>query len=179
MLALTKPKFYMPVHGEYKHLIKNKELGMAMGITESNIVIGSIGQVIEVSREKIGITAVVPSGRILVDGLGVGDVGSVVLRDRKLLAEDGLIMAVVTLDKVTKRVVAGPEVISRGFVYVKESEDLMNAAREALRRCIEKCNNANINEYGIMKQKMKDSVSDYIYSQTKRRPMILPVIMEV
>ena len=179
MLALTKPKFYMPVHGEYKHLVKNKQLGIAMGIPEQNIIIGSIGQVIEVGSEKIGMSGIVPSGRILVDGLGVGDVGSVVLRDRKLLAEDGLIMAVVTLDKVTKRIVAGPEIISRGFVYVKESEELMNSARETLKRAVEKCNSANINEYGIMKQKMKDSVSDYIYSQTKRRPMILPVIMEV
>lgn len=179
MLALTKPKFYMPAHGEYKHLIKNKEVGMAMGIPEENIIIGSIGQVIEVSRDKIGLAGIVPSGRVLVDGLGVGDVGSVVLRDRKLLSEDGLIIAAVTLDKITKRIVAGPEVVSRGFVYVKESEDLMNSAKEVLRRSLDKCNTAGITEYGIMRQKMKDAVSDYIYSQTKRRPMILPVIMEV
>ena len=179
MLALTKPKFYMPVHGEYKHLVKNKELGMAMGIPEENIVISNIGQVIEVNRDKIAMTGVVPSGRVLIDGLGVGDVGSVVLRDRKLLSEDGLVIAAVTLDKVTKNIVAGPEVVSRGFVYVKESEELMNSAREALKLALVRCSYSGITEYGIMRQKMKDAVSDYIYTKTKRRPMILPVIMEV
>lgn len=179
MLALTKPKFYMPVHGEYKHLVKNKELGIAMGIPEENIIISSIGQVVEVNREKIAVTGAVPSGRVLIDGLGVGDVGSVVLRDRKLLSEDGIVIATVTLDKITKNIVAGPEVVSRGFVYVKESEDLMNSAKEALKLALVRCSYSGITEYGIMRQKMKDAVSDYIYTKTKRRPMILPVIMEV
>lgn len=179
ILALTKPKFFMPVHGEYKHLKKHAELGRMMGIPEKNIVIGSIGQVIETDGVSIKNVGTVPSGKTLVDGLGVGDVGSIVLRDRKHLAEDGLIIAVASIDLYSKTVVSGPEIVSRGFVYVRESEELMAGARRVLKRALENCTFENESDYSAYKIKMKDALSDYIFAQTKRRPMILPIIMEV
>ena len=148
-------------------------------IPEKNIVIGSIGQVIETDGVSIKNIGTVPSGRTLVDGLGVGDVGSIVLRDRKHLSEDGLIIAVAAIDLYSKTVVAGPEIVSRGFVYVRESEELMAGARRVLKRALENCTFENEGDYSAYKIKMKDALGDYIFSQTKRRPMILPIIMEV
>ena len=179
MLSLIKPKFFLPIHGEYKHLKKHAALGRAMGIPESNIIIAEIGQVIETDSIDIKVVSQVPAGRVLVDGLGVGDVGSVVLRDRKHLAEDGLIIVVCTIEKESGSAVAGPDVVSRGFVYVRESEELLEQAKKLMQKVLAECSENNIREWGLIKQKMKNSLSDYIFAKTKRNPMILPIIMEI
>lgn len=179
MLALTKPKFFIPVHGEYKHLKKHGQLAIEMGIPESNIVIGEIGNVIETDGVDMRITSRVPAGRILVDGLGVGDVGSIVLRDRKHLAQDGLIIVVIAIDKASNIVVSGPDIISRGFVYVRESEELMDEAKQVLNSTLAQCSIHDLREWNSLKTKLKDALSEYIYSKTKRSPMILPIIMEI
>ncbi len=179
ILSLTKPKFFIPVHGEYKHLQKHAELASSIGIPDTNIIIASIGNVIESDGVDMKITGVVPAGRVLVDGLGVGDVGSIVLRDRKLLAEDGLIIAAATIDSATGEILSGPDIVSRGFVYVRESEELMHEAQSILYSTLQKCLDSNTREWNTMKTKMKDALSAYIYSKTKRNPMILPIIMEV
>ena len=179
MLALTKPKFFIPVHGEYKHLKKHGQLAIEMGIPESNIIIGEIGNVIETDGVDMRITSRVPAGRILVDGLGVGDVGSIVLRDRKHLAQDGLIIVVIAIDKASNIVVSGPDIISRGFVYVRESEELMDEAKQVLNSTLAQCSIHDLREWNSLKTKLKDALSEYIYSKTKRSPMILPIIMEI
>lgn len=179
MLALTKPKFFIPVHGEYKHLIKHAQTAQEMGIPEANIIVGEIGNVIETDGSEIKISGQVPAGRILVDGLGVGDVGSIVLRDRKHLAQDGLIIVVATIESESGTVLAGPDIVSRGFVYVRESEELMGRARKILTDTLQKCMESDTREWNAIKTKLKDALSDYIYIQTKRTPMILPVIMEI
>jgi ribonuclease J len=178
MLALTKPKFFIPVHGEYKHLKKHADLALQMGIPKDNIIIGEIGNVIETDGNKIGVVSQVPSGRVLVDGLGVGDVGSIVLRDRKHLAQDGLIIIVIGIEKSTNTIVAGPDIISRGFVYVRESEELIVEAKQILSNTLYNCSNAELKEWNTLKSKLRDALSDYIYQKTKRSPMILPIIME-
>lgn len=178
MIALTKPKFFIPVHGEYKHLKKHSELALEMGIPEENILIASIGNVIETDGSKMSIVSQVPAGRILVDGLGVGDVGSIVLRDRNHLAQDGIIIVVIGLNRSTNRISAGPDIISRGFVYVRESEELMNQAKKCLTETLKKCSPAELREWNSLKNKMRDDLSDCIYEKTKRSPMILPIIME-
>ena len=178
MLALTKPKFFSPVHGEYKHLKKHAGLALQMGIPKENIIIGEIGNVIETDGTKMSITSQVPAGRVLVDGLGVGDVGSIVLRDRKHLAQDGLIIIVIGIERSSNIVVAGPDIISRGFVYVRESEELMVEARQLLTDTLNNCSAAELREWNTLKGKLRDSLSDYIYQKTKRSPMILPIIME-
>ena len=178
MLALTKPKFFIPVHGEYKHLKKHAGLALQMGIPKENIIIGEIGNVIETDGTKMSITSQVPAGRVLVDGLGVGDVGSIVLRDRKHLAQDGLIIIVSGIERSSNIVVAGPDIISRGFVYVRESEELMVEARQLLTDTLNNCSAAELREWNTLKGKLRDSLSDYIYQKTKRSPMILPIIME-
>jgi ribonuclease J len=178
MLALTKPKFFIPVHGEYKHLKKHAGLAYEMGIPHENVIIAEIGNVIESDGNKMAVVSQVPSGRILVDGLGVGDVGSIVLRDRKHLAQDGLIIIVIGIERATNEIVAGPDIISRGFVYVRESEELMDEARLLLTGTLESCSAAELREWNTLKGKMRDSLSDYIYQKTKRSPMILPIIME-
>ena len=179
ILNLVKPKFFIPVHGEQKHLIKHAELAATMNIPSENIVISSIGNVIEVSKKAIKQTETVPAGRVLVDGLGVGDVGSIVLRDRKHLAEDGVIIVAMTFDSATNELLAGPDVISRGFVYVKESEELLDGATVAACRAIDSCYHNNIREWNSIKIKVRDSVSKYLYEKTRRSPMVLPIIMEV
>ncbi len=179
ILSLTKPKFFIPVHGEYKHLKKHAGLAESLGIPASNIIIANIGNVIETDSVEMKITGNVPAGRVFVDGLGVGDVGSIVLRDRKHLSEDGLIIAVATIDSETGEILSGPDIVSRGFVYVRESEELMNEAQKILYDTLRKCLDLNTREWNAMKNKMKDALSAYIYSKTKRSPMILPVIMEV
>ena len=178
MLALTKPKFFIPVHGEYKHLKKHAGLALQMGIPESNVIIAEIGNVIETDGSKMSIVSQVPAGRILVDGLGVGDVGSIVLRDRKHLAQDGLIIIVIGIEKSSNEIVAGPDIISRGFVYVRESEELIVEAKLILASTLNACSAAELREWNTLKGKMRDALSDYIYQKTKRSPMILPIIME-
>jgi ribonuclease J len=179
IMNLVKPKYVIPLHGEQKHLFKHAAIASVMGIPEKNILITGIGNVIELTKKSMRLSETVPAGRVLVDGLGVGDVGSVVLRDRKHLAEDGVIIVVMTFDGVTREVVAGPDVISRGFVYVKESEELIEEATEAACNAIEYCYLHNIKDWNSIKLRVRDNVSRYIYEQTKRSPMILPIIMEI
>ena len=179
MLNLVKPKYFIPVHGEQKHLYKHAGLALTMGIPNENIMITGIGNTIELSENKMAITESVPAGRILVDGLGVGDVGNIVLRDRKHLAEDGVIVVVMTMDSVTHEVIAGPEVISRGFVYVKESEELMEDVTEAACKAIESCYLNHNHDWNSVKSRVRDSVSKFLFERTRRSPMVLPIIMEV
>ncbi len=179
MMALTKPKYFIPVHGEYKHLVKARNVATEMGIPNENVIIGSIGNVIETDGTYMRVVSQVPAGRVLVDGLGVGDVGSIVLRDRKHLAEDGLIIIVVGIDKATNQIVAGPDIISRGFVYVREAEELMVQARQLMCHTLDECSVYELREWTSLKAKMRDALSDFIYGKTKRSPMILPIIMEV
>ena len=179
MLSLTKPRYFIPVHGEYKHLKKHAGLAKELGMAPDNVIIGSIGNVIESDGVDMKITGQVPSGRVFVDGLGVGDVGSIVIRDRKHLAQDGLIIAVATIELESGTVLAGPDIVSRGFVYVRESEELMDAARELLSKTLQECLDSNMREWNTIKTRMKDALGDYIYAKTKRRPMILPIIMEI
>jgi ribonuclease J len=179
MLALTRPKYFIPVHGEYKHLVKARNIGLEMGIPKENVIIASIGNVIETDGSYMRVVNQVPAGRVLVDGLGVGDVGSIVLRDRKHLAEDGLIIVVVGIDKATNDVVAGPDIISRGFVYVREAEELMDQAKQLMCHTLGECSIYELREWTSLKTKMRDALSDFIYAKTKRSPMILPIIMEV
>lgn len=177
--TLTKPKYAVPVHGEYKHLIRHAELAQTLGIPKENIFVLSSGKVLTLSDEKAAITGEVTAQGILVDGLGVGDVGNIVLRDRQLLSENGLIIVVISLEKYTNQVIAGPDIVSRGFVYVRESENLMEEAREIVVKALDKCLSRNNADWGKMKTEIKDSLSDYIWKKTKRNPMILPIIMEV
>ena len=179
ILGITKPKYFMPVHGEHRHLMRHAQLAQKVGIPEDHIFISSIGKVLEVSEKKVKLNGTVPSGRVFVDGLGVGDVGNIVIRDRKHLSQDGLIVVVVSLSTEDKKIVAGPDIISRGFVYVRESEDLMQNAKEIALNTIEKCIETNTLDWTTIKNEIKNSVSDYLMKETKRRPMILPVIMEV
>ncbi|MBQ7013172.1 MAG: ribonuclease J [Oscillospiraceae bacterium] len=179
LLALTRPKYFFPVHGEYKHMVKNANLGVEMGIPKENIILASIGNVIETDGASMRIVSQVPAGRVLVDGLGVGDVGSIVLRDRKHLAEDGLIIIVVGIEKSTNSVISGPDIISRGFVYVREAEELMVEARQLLCHTLAECSAYELKEWTSLKGKLRDALSDYIYAKTKRSPMILPIIMEI
>ena len=179
LLALTRPRFFMPVHGEYKHLVKNAQVARSMGYDEKNIIISDIGKVVETDGVDMKITGMVPSGRVLVDGLGVGDVGSIVLRDRKLLSEDGLVVAVVSIDGATGEILAGPDLVSRGFVYVREAEDMMTDAKTVVRRALEGCQLTGFKDWGSIKGKIRDELSEYIYTRTKRKPMILPVIQEI
>ena len=177
--ALTKPKYAVPVHGEYRHLITHAELAEDMGVDENNIFILSSGDVLELGQEKGEVIGKVPAHGILVDGLGVGDVGNIVLRDRQHLSENGLIIIVITLEKYSNQVLAGPDIVSRGFVYVRESENLMDEAREVVNMSLDKCFHNNVTDWGKIKTEIKDSLSDYLWKKTKRNPMILPIIMEV
>jgi len=177
--SLVKPQYAIPVHGEYKHLIRHAELAEVMGVPKKNIFVLSSGDVLTLSKENAAVTGKVPAQGILVDGLGVGDVGNIVLRDRQLLSENGLMIVVVTLEKYTNQVVAGPDIVSRGFVYVKESENLMEDAKEVVERALDKCISRNNTDWGKIKTEIKESLSDFIWKRTKRNPMILPIIMEV
>jgi ribonuclease J len=179
MLTLTKPKFFMPVHGEYRHLKRHSMLAQKVGIQESNIFISDIGQVLEVGRDSARLNGSVSSGQVLVDGLGVGDVGNIVLRDRKHLSQDGILTVVVTIEKDTGTVIAGPDIISRGFVYVRESEDLMEGAREIVRKHLEKSLGNQVTEWSVLKSGIRDDLREYLYAKTMRKPMILPIIMEI
>ncbi len=177
--TLLKPKFFIPVHGEYRHLKRHAELAMELGMPKENIFIASNGSVIEFTKNSGLINQYVQSGNILVDGLGIGDVGNIVLRDRKHLSEDGLIVVVVTMSKQEGKVIAGPDIISRGFVYVRESEDLMEEAREVVRDVLSECEKRNITDWATLKSSIRDALRGFIYERIKRNPMILPIIMEV
>ena len=179
ILSLVRPKFYIPMHGEYKHLMKNRGVAIEMGIPKENILLASIGNVIETDGNKLQIVSQAPAGRVLVDGLGVGDVGSIVLRDRKHLAEDGLIIIVVGINRTSGEVVSGPDIISRGFVYVREAEELMQDARQLMCHTLAECSVYELREWTSLKGKLRDALSDFIFEKTKRSPMILPIIMEV
>jgi len=177
--AIVKPKFFIPVHGEYRHLKQHAQLAVKMGLDKENVFILENGSVLELTRDSARVNGTVTSGKVLVDGLGVGDVGNIVLRDRKHLSQDGLIVVVVTISKGSGQVVAGPDIISRGFVYVRESEDLMEDAKNIIKEALKKCEEKQITEWGTIKSQVKDSLREFIYSKTKRNPMILPIIMEI
>ena len=179
LISLVKPKYYIPIHGEQKHLYKHALLAQTMGIPKANTLISNIGEVIEVSRKSIRVTDTVPSGRVLVDGLGVGDVGGVVLRDRKHLSDNGIIIINVVMDSVTGEVVSGPDIVSRGFVYVKESEQLLNDVAVVAEDILENCYIHRVRDRNAIKLRLRDGVSRHLYEITHRSPMVLPIIMEV
>ncbi len=179
MQALVKPKYFVPVHGEYVHLDKHKQLAISMGMHDKNIFILNNGSVLEFGPEGAKLGKPVQAGRVFIDGLGVGDVGNIVLRDRKHLSEDGLIIIVVAISSVTGEIVTGPDLISRGFVYVRESEVLMDGAKNVIEEELKKCYAKNIKDWATLKSSVRDALSQYIYQSTKRSPMILPVFMEV
>ena len=179
MMSIVKPKFFIPVHGEQKHLQKHADLALSMGIPKDRIFIADNGMVAELTSKSIKKGTPVTAGKVFVDGSGVGDVGSVVIRDRKKLGEDGIIVVTASLDYETGQLIAGPEVLSRGFVYVKEAEELIDGARNAAEKALENCYYSNINDNNAIKGKVKDAVAKYVREKTKRDPMILPIIMEV
>jgi len=179
MLALVRPKYFIPVHGEYRHLKAHGETGKLMGVDPKNIFIMTNGRVMEMDENQARLAGTVPFGRVMVDGLGVGDVGNIVLRDRQHLSQDGLIIVVLTMDSSSGEVVAGPDIISRGFVYVRESENLMDDVKVVIKKEIDRCVENNITDWSTIKSAIRDSLRDYIYKTTKRNPMILPIIMEV
>ncbi len=177
--ALTRPKFAIPVHGEYRHLQAHAKLAQTMGIDKDNILILSSGNVLELKDEKAKVIGQVPHGGIMVDGLGVGDVGNIVLRDRQMLSQNGLLIVVLTLSRYDNRLLAGPDIVSRGFVYVRASEMLMEDARRVVDQAVNKCLEGRVNDWSKIKSVIRDTLSDYVWKQTKRNPMILPIIMEV
>ncbi len=179
MHNLVRPKYFIPVHGEYRHLIKHANLAKDLGMPSENIVIAENGSVIEISKNGIGINGKIQSGKVLVDGLGVGDVGNIVLRDRRQLSQDGIMIVVVTIDHETCHVVSGPDIVSRGFVYVREAEDLMEEAREKVLSALERCENNGVSEWSMTKSTIRDNLGRFLYERTRRRPMILPIIMEI
>ena len=179
ILALAKPKYFIPVHGEYRQLIAHSETAQSMGIDKDNIIMLTNGRVLEIDENGAEFTGSVPNGRVLVDGLGVGDVGNIVLRDRQHLSQDGLIVIVLTMDSSTGEVIAGPDVISRGFVYVREAENLMDDVKSVVRHEIKKCEEKGIRDWATIKSTTRDNLRDYIFAKTKRNPMIIPIIMEV
>ena len=176
---LVKPKYFIPVHGEQKHLRKHAELAEFLGMDRKNIFIGDIGSTVEITENSLKETAKVPAGKVFVDGLGVGDVGSIVLRDRKHLGQDGLIIIVASLDVYDGHVISGPDIVSRGFVYVRESEGLLDEVRTMALDILEDCAENNIHEWGIIKNLIKDDISKLISQRTRRSPMILPILQEV
>ena len=179
MLALTKPRYFMPLHGEQRHLRTHAELAKSMGIDPKNIVIGDIGRIVEVTRKDAKLGGTVQSGKVLVDGTGVGDVGSVVLRDRRHLAQDGMVVVVMTLSAEDASLISGPDIVTRGFVYVKESDVLLEELKRVTLETLDSCENQRITDWATIKAKVKANLSGYLYKTTKRSPMILPVIMEV
>ena len=179
MLALIKPKYFMPVHGEFVHLVSHRDLAVSMGIEKENVFIMSIGDVLEITKNDAKVNGTVQAGQVLVDGLGVGDVGNIVLRDRKHLSQDGLMIVVVTMEKETGMVLAGPDIISRGFVYVREAEELMEEARAVVQEALMKCEEKHITGWSYIKGLIKDTLKNYLWQRTKRSPMILPIITEV
>ena len=179
LYSLIRPKYSIPVHGEYRHRIAQAALARDMGVLKENVQIISSGDVLEIGDEGAAVVAHVPAGGIYVDGLGVGDVGNIVLRDRQILAQDGIIIVVLALEKYSNQLLSGPDIVSRGFVYVRESEDLMEEARKIVNNAVQDCLNRNISDWGKIKNIVKDSLNDFLWKRIKRNPMILPIIMEV
>lgn len=179
LYSLTHPKYALPIHGEYRHRMAQKGLAESMGIPKENILLMSSGDVVEVSQNQCKVMDHVQAGAILVDGLGVGDVGNIVLRDRQNLAQNGIIIVVLTLEKFSNQLLAGPDLVSRGFVYVRESEDLMEEARQVVQDAVQDCLERHVNDWGKIKNIIRDSLSDFLWKKMKRNPMILPIIMEV
>ena len=179
MLSLIKPKYFMPVPGEYVHLLSHRDIAVSLGIPKENIFVMNIGDVLELSKKDAKVNGTVPAGQVLVDGLGVGDVGNIVLRDRKNLSENGLMVVVVTIDSASGTILAGPDIISRGFVYVRESEDLMEEARAVINDALIKCEMKHISGWSNIKNIIRDTLKNFLWQKTKRSPMILPIIMEV
>jgi len=179
LLNLIRPRYFIPVHGEYRHLMKHAKLAESLGIPRSRIFVAENGQIIEVGKKKAAITGKVTAGKILVDGLGVGDVGNIVLRDRKQLSQDGIIIVVVTINKDSGEVVAGPDIVTRGFVYVRESEQLIEDSKERVREALDVCAKKHITEWAVMKAQIRERLGKHLFEKTGRRPMILPIIMEV
>ena len=179
ILTLTAPQYFLPVHGEYKQLKKHAMTAESLGIPPKNIHIAEIGQDIRLSADGLELGEPVPAGAVMVDGLGVGDVGNVVLRDRRHLSQDGLVIVVATVDSRSGQVLAGPDLVSRGFVYVRESEELMDEARRLVVQCFEKCRTEHVRDWNSVKTRVRETLSSYIFRKTKRSPMILPILMEV
>lgn len=179
MHHLVRPKFFMPVHGEYRHLVKHARLAESLGMDPKNIMIAENGSVVELSRDKICINGKVMAGKVLIDGLGVGDVGNIVLRDRRQLSQDGIMIVVVGVDSATNQIVSGPDIVSRGFVYVREAEDLMVEAKGRVQDALDKCEEKNNTEWSALKIAIRDSLGRFLFEKTRRRPMIIPIIMEV
>ena len=179
MLSLVKPKYFIPVHGEYRQLMAHKETAKKLGIDSKNVFLMTNGRILELSADEGKLTGVVPWGKVMVDGLGVGDVGNIVLRDRQHLSQDGLIIVVLTLDASTGEIVAGPDIISRGFVYVRESENLIDDVKQKIRYELNSCVENHVTDWATIKSVIKDNLREYIYKETKRNPMILPIIMEI
>jgi ribonuclease J len=177
--SLVRPKYAIPVHGEYRHLQANARLASELGIEKENIFIMSSGDVLELDENNAKVVDHVQTGAIYVDGLGVGDVGNIVLRDRQHLAEDGILIVVLTLEKYSNQILAGPDIISRGFVYVREAESLIEEAKMVVEEALEGCLGRGISDWGKLKNVVKDALNDYLWKKTKRSPMILPIIMEV
>jgi ribonuclease J len=179
MHNLVRPKFFIPVHGEYHHLVQHARLARELGMPKENIFISENGQILEFTRDKGQVAGKVTAGMVMVDGLGVGDVGNIVLRDRRQLSQDGILIVVVTMNKQTHRVVAGPDIVSRGFVYVRESEALMDEATARVRQALERCEDEKVKEWAAIKSNVRDALGRYLFEKTRRRPMILPIIMEI
>ena len=179
MHNLVRPKFFIPVHGEYHHLVQHARLARELGMPKENIFISENGQILEFTRDKGQVAGKVTAGMVMVDGLGVGDVGNIVLRDRRQLSQDGILIVVVTMNKQTHRVVAGPDIVSRGFVYVRESEALMDEATARVQQALDRCEDEKVKEWAAIKSNVRDALGRYLFEKTRRRPMILPIIMEV
>ena len=177
--ALLKPKFFVPVHGEYMHLLSHSKIAENMGMNKSNIFILEIGNVFEVSKKNAQIVGNVPSGRVLVDGLGIGDIGNIVLRDRKNLAKDGIITVVIAINRESRSIISGPDIITRGFVYVRDSEELIRGIKGIVSKCVERCLCNNVNQWSEIKSIIRKEVDNYVYTKMKRKPMVLPVIIEI
>ncbi|OCB00089.1 ribonuclease J [Clostridium beijerinckii] len=177
--ALLKPKFFVPVHGEYRHLLSHSKIAENMGMDKSNIFILEIGDVLELARNKAEITNKVPAGRVLIDGLGVGDVGNIVLRDRKNLAKDGIITVVIVINRENRTLISGPDIITRGFVYVRDSEELMREIRRIVSKSVERCLDNDVTGWSEIKSAIRREVNTYVYTKMKRKPMVLPVITEI
>jgi ribonuclease J len=179
MHALTKPKYFMPVHGEYRHLIHHKELAEGMGMNPQNIFVSTIGKVVEIDEGGARFGETIQAGKVLIDGSGISDIGNIVLRDRKNLAEAGLIIAVATISANEGILMSGPEIISRGFVYVRENEEIINGARDVATRALIDALDDGIKEWVELKNILKASISKYIFNKTKKKPVVLPVIMNI
>ncbi|MED9853659.1 MAG: ribonuclease J [Succiniclasticum sp.] len=179
MHNLVRPKFFMPVHGEYRHLMKHAKIAESLGMDKKNILLTENGSVVELTKDKIAVTGKVTSGIVLIDGLGVGDVGNIVLRDRRQLSQDGIMIVVLGIDKANNEITAGPDIVSRGFVYVREAEILMDEAKERVQAALDKCEENNTREWSAIKSAIRDALGRFLFEKTRRRPMILPIILEV